>query len=94
MKYPKVRDVLNELKWYGENMKEQVVLPALGDVVLVVSDRVAGVKYVDGSSITRIGKREFDFTTVGDNGLNKTTTIPFYKVLVIRDGDTQIWERP
>ena len=52
----------------------------------MVADRVSGVKEILGSSITRIGKRDFDS---GDS------TIPFYKVFRIYTLDTVVyWERP
>ena len=93
MKYPKVRDVLNELKWVQKTVVKPLVLPTLDDVTLIVADRIEGVKYIKGADITRIGAREFDVTTTGEDGLSKVTTIPNYKVLVIRTKYGQIWER-
>jgi len=50
LKYPRVRDTLNKLRWTGR----------LEDYRLMVADRVSGIKEILGASITRIGKRDFD----------------------------------
>ena len=49
--FPRVRDVLNRLKWFGELDHE---------VRLLVRDRVTGSKEISGDKIRRIAKREFD----------------------------------
>ena len=75
LRYPKVRDVLNFIRWTKH----------LPSVRLVVKDRVSGTKDIEGATITRIGKRDFDS---GD------ATIPFYKVLSIFYDKRIVWQRP
>ena len=103
MKYPKVRDVLNRIKWMdtipgGGIMK-------LEFVTLVVKDRVLGSKEISGADIARLGRREFEvgppkdqFDPYGGIGLGNTT-IPYYKVTEIWYAKGQphggiIWKRP
>ncbi len=92
-RFPRVRDVLNKLRWgYSDDTVIAGIwepgVPELELAILTVQDRVSGTKEIGGSSIIRLGKREFDIRNEDD----KTTTIPYYKVIKIVLGDEVIWE--
>lgn len=78
MRYPKVRDVLNKIRWTG----------SLSDYRLVVKDRISGTKIVECATITRIGKKDFDS---GDATIPfyKVLTILHYD-----DHGIPVWQRP
>jgi len=80
MRYPRVRDTLNKLKWDSEE---------LIFVILTVEDRVSGTKKIVGSDIGRLGAREFEVLSDGVS----TSWIPYYKVMQIVIGDELIWKR-
>ena len=91
MKFPRVRDVLNKLKWATFDAAAfEPESSELDFAILTVADRVSGTKEISGSEIVRIGYREFDVR--GADGT--TTTIPHYKVTKIVSGDELIWKRP
>lgn len=99
MKFPKVRDVLNKLKWDSIGYEEQEAGIELDYAILTVKDRVYGTKEISGSRITRLGRREFDVSRDDkldppDMSSGSITTIPYYKVIRIVLGDELIWERP
>ena len=74
--FPRVRDVLNRLKW-NEKLDQSILL--------LVRDRVTGVKEIRGDQIRRIIKRSFE---------TDESTIPFYKVTRIWKDGVAIWMRP
>lgn len=81
MRFTRVRDVLNRLRWDSRE---------LDYAILTVEDRVSGAKEVSGSSIVRLGHREFDVSDA-EGGIS---TVPYYKVTSVVVGDEVIWERP
>ena len=89
MKYPRVRDVLNRIKWM-----DTIGVPKMEFLTLVVKDRVSGSKEISGADIVRLGRREFDVRT--DESM---ATIPYYKVTEIwyvkgTPHGSIIWKRP
>jgi len=79
LKYPRVRDALNRIRWAGN----------LDWCHLVVKDRVSGTKEIKGATITRIGRREFD---AGDSTIPHYKVILIY---VEANGKrVTVWERP
>jgi uncharacterized protein (UPF0248 family) len=84
-RFPRVRDVLNKLRHTGQLDH---------DVLLLVRDRITGVKEIRGDQIQRIGKREFEAGLPDGLGTTLASTIPNYKVTVIWREGVRIWERP